>query len=117
MVKEDEGADIQFTGVSDLDAAEQDTVQVLSREYYDKIKRQLQNVVNISVHVKRYKLEGERNKYSVHVKVAAPMQIFAADHAHFWELPAAIHAAFQDIQNQITHRLHTDVTKPDRPRI
>jgi ribosome-associated translation inhibitor RaiA len=117
MVKEDVGADIQFTGVSALDAMEQDTVQVLSREYYAKIKRQIQNVTNISVHVKCYELEGKRKKYSIHVKVAAPMQIFAADKAHSWELPVAIHEAFQDIQNQITHRLHNDTTRPDRPRI
>ena len=90
MVKEDPGADIQFVGVSDLDAMEQDTVQVLSREYYDKIKRQLQNIVNISVHVKRYELEGKRNKYSIHVKVAAPTQIFAADKAHSWSATAGL---------------------------
>ena len=107
---------IQFIGVSDLSAAEQDTVQVLSREYHEKIKRQLQNITDISVHVKVYEKTGDRKKYSLHVKVSAPTALFAADKADSWELPAALHAAFQDIQNQITHRFHTDTTKPDRPR-
>lgn len=113
MVKEDV---IQFIGVSDLKAEEQDVVQTLSREYHEKIKRQLNNITDISVHVKVYEKEGNRRKYSLHVKVACPSVMFAADNADSWELPAALHASFQDIQNQIKHRLHTDTTKPDRPR-
>lgn len=107
---------IQFIGVSDLSAAEQDTVQVLSGEYHDKIKRQLQNLTDMSVHVKTYERAGDRKKYSIHVKVSAPTALFAADNADSWALPDALHAAFQDIQNQIRHKLHTDNTKPDRPR-
>lgn len=117
MVKDVNEQDIiQFVGVSDLSAAEQDTVQVLSRDYHEKIKRQLNNLTDISVHVKVYEKEGNRKKYSVHLKVAAPTVLFAADKADSWELPAALHSAFQDIQSQIKHRLHTDTTKPDRPR-
>lgn len=103
---------IQFIGVSDLPAVEQDTVQTLSQEYFEKIKRQLQNITNLSVHIKCYDLEGQRRKYSLHVKVSAPTNIFASDKSDSWELPAALHAAFTDIQNQITHKLHTDTSKP-----
>jgi len=104
---------IQFVGVSDLKVDEQQTVQTLSEEYYDKIKRQLNNVTNMTVHVKCYDTTGARKKYSINVKVAAPTIIFSSDRADDWELPRALHEGFQSIQNQITHKLHTDTTRPD----
>ena len=105
---------IQFIGVSELSADEQATVQTITTEYFEKIKRDLQNITNMTVHIKCYQKTGSRKKYSMHVKVAAPTQIFDSSHADDWELPRALHKAFTDITNQIHHKLHTDSTRPDR---
>ena len=105
---------IQFVGVSDLSAEEQATVNSITTEHFEKIKRDLQNITNMTVHVKCYQKEGGRKKYSMHVKVAAPTRIFDSSNADDWELPRALHKAFEDIRHQIQHRLHTDSTRPDR---
>ncbi|MBI4451383.1 hypothetical protein HY642_05385 [Candidatus Woesearchaeota archaeon] len=103
---------VQFVGVSSLDADEQEVVQRLTTEYFEKIKRKLHNVTNMLVHVKVY-AKGKRKKYALHVRVDAPTHIFEADAAHDWELPRALHKAFTDMQHQIQHRFHTDVTRPE----
>lgn len=105
---------IQFVGVSELPAEEQATIQTLTTEYFEKIKRKLHNITNMTVHVKSYEKEGGRRKYSMHVKVTAPTQIFDSSNADDWELPRALHKSFADILHQIQHKMHTDVTRPDR---
>ncbi len=105
---------IQFVGVSVLSAEEQEVVQRLTTENYEKIKRELHNLTSMTVHVKCYEKEGNRKKYSMHVKVIAPTHVFDSSNADDWELPRALHKAFTDIKHQIQHRLHTDSTRPDR---
>lgn len=105
---------IQFVGISVLSADEQALISQITTENYGKIKRELQNIINMTVHVKCYQKEGNRKKYSMHVKVAAPTRVFDSSNADDWELPKALHKAFDSIKHQIQHRLHTDVTRPDR---
>ncbi len=105
---------IKFVGVSSLPAAEQATVQTLSTENYEKIKRDLRNIANMTVHIKCYEKEGGRKKYSMHVRVSAPTFVFESCKADDWDLPRALHKAFNDIRSQIRHRMHSDSTRPDR---
>ena len=102
---------IQFVGVSDLDPMEQDTVQTLTTENYPKIKRALKNITSLKVHVKTYKKEGEQKKFSLHVQAIYPGGTIESNKAHDFELPRAIHKAFNDIKEQINHKLKTDVTR------
>ena len=104
---------IQFVGVSDLDAAEQAVVHSLTTEHFEKIKRKLHNIVNMSVHVKCYMKDGDRKKYSLNVKVSAPTKSFDSNMSDDWELPRALHKAFDNIMHQIEHRLHNSTTRPD----
>jgi len=105
---------IQFVGVNCLSAEEQEVIQRLTTENYEKIKRDLRNITNMTVHVKCYEKEGNRKKYSMHVKVIAPTKEFNSSKADDWELPRALHKAFNDIRSQIQHRMHTDVGRPER---
>lgn len=102
---------IQFIGVSDLEPMEQDTVQTLTTENYPKIKRALKNITSLKVHVKMYKKEGEQKKFSLHVQAIYPGGTIESTKAHDFELPRAIHKAFNDIKEQINHKLKTDVTR------
>jgi len=105
---------IQFTGVSDLSAEDQAIVHTITTEHYEKIKRDLHNLTNMTVHVKCYEKDGNRKKYSLNVKVMAPTKEFNSSNADDWELSKALHEAFINIRNQIQHRLHSNTSRPDR---
>jgi len=105
---------IRFIGVSDLPAEEQAIVQDVTTQHYEKIKRKLQNITDMTVHVKCYAKDGDRKKYSLHVAVAAPTKVFNSSNAEDWELPRVLHKAFNDIDAQVVHHFHTDTTRPDR---
>ncbi|MBW3005129.1 hypothetical protein KY310_04825 [Candidatus Woesearchaeota archaeon] len=102
---------IQFIGVSDLEPMEQEAVQRLTTESYGKIKRDLKNITSLKVHVKTYKKEGEQKKFSLHVQAVYPGGTISSNKAHDFELPRAIHKAFNDIKEQIHHKLHTDTNR------
>ncbi|PIN75972.1 hypothetical protein COV18_00940 [Candidatus Woesearchaeota archaeon CG10_big_fil_rev_8_21_14_0_10_37_12] len=111
MAKENEV--IQFIGVSDLSDADQATVNHVTMNHFDKVKRELQNITNMSIHVKTYQKEGSRQKYSLHVKVAAPTKIFDSSSSDDWDLARALHMAFEDIVKQIQHTFHSNRSRPD----
>ena len=103
---------IQFVGVSDLPPEEQDVVNKLSTEYFDKIKRSVKNITSLMVHVKLYDAEGARKKYSVHAKAISPAGTFTSEHAADWDLARAVHKSFKNLENEVKHRLHADDQRP-----
>ena len=104
---------LQFVGLKDLSPDEQDIVHKLSTEYFEKVKRATKNLTNIKVHIKCYKKEGSKKKYSVHVHVHLPSNaIIESCKSHDFELQKTIHAAFQDVQEQLRHKLRTDDQRP-----
>jgi len=105
---------IQFVGVSELSPEDQATVKSISTDEFEKIKRELHNITNMTVHVKCYEKEGDRKKYSMHVKVVAPTKVFDSSKADDWDLAKAMHMACESILHQIQHKFHTDSTRPDR---
>ena len=104
---------LQFVGLKALTAEEQDIVNRLSTPYFEKIKRAARNLTNIKVHIKCYEKEGDKKKYSIHVHVKIPTHaIIESCKSHDYELQKSIHAAFQDVQAQLKHKLRTDDQKP-----
>ena len=103
---------IQFIGVSDLEPEEQSVVNRLSTEYYDKLKRQINNMTSLKVHVKVADKEGNRKRFDIHTHLIAPTRKFSSTKAQDWDLPRTLHKSFQDLENQIRHALHTDETRP-----
>ncbi|MEM4282119.1 MAG: hypothetical protein QXU88_00500 [Candidatus Woesearchaeota archaeon] len=103
---------LQFVGIRELEPEEQEVLHRLSTEYYEKIKRDLPNLIGVTVHVKCYEKEGRRKKYSLHVRVGAPTKVIESCNADDWEFSRAIHKAFKDVRQQIVHIFRTDVTRP-----
>ncbi len=103
--------EIQFVGVSELEPMEQETVQLLSTENYAKIKRAMKNLTSLVIHVKKHEKGGERKKYSIHLRVICPTATIESCNADDFELPRALHKAFNDIKEQIKHKFHSDVTR------
>ena len=52
----------QFVGLRDLSPEDQEIVQRLSTEYYEKIRRDLPTVLGLTVHIKCYEKEGKRKQ-------------------------------------------------------
>ncbi|MBI2147155.1 hypothetical protein HYU19_01610 [Candidatus Woesearchaeota archaeon] len=102
---------IQYSGLEEVDDAGRQILDKLSAEYHDKIQRQLGTPASLQVHIKVYSKEGKK-KYSIHVKAVAATRLFQSTKAHDWDLARTLHKAFQDIEHQIKHKLHTDEQRP-----
>lgn len=103
---------IQFIGVHDLDTSEQLEVNKLATEYYEKLKRQIKNILGLKVHIKTHENEGNRKKFSIHLQTRSPTFTFESTKAADFELAKALHKAFQDLEHQIQHQKHSDDQKP-----
>ncbi|MBI1971139.1 hypothetical protein HYS47_05295 [Candidatus Woesearchaeota archaeon] len=102
---------IQYVGLDEVDQAGRQVLDRLSAEYHEKIQRSLNNPTSLQIHIKVYSKEGKK-KYSIHVKAVAATRLFQSTKAHDWDLARTLHKAFQDIEHQIKHKLHTDEQRP-----
>lgn len=97
---------IQFVGLKELEDVDQEMVQKLCTEYYGKIKRMLNNEVDVKVHIKTYKEEGARHKYSINISANAPTVKFDASKQSqkaTWDLASAVHEQFKGLMREIEH--------------
>lgn len=93
---------IQYIGLQNLEVVEKEMVEKLTAEYYNKIHRALKNDVSLKIHLKEYKKEGARHKYSLQVKAVAPTKLFESEVSD-WDLASVLHKAFQNIEKEIEH--------------
>ena len=107
---------VQIVGSEQLDKSEKEDIKRIANEYFTKIQRQLKNIESIIIHVKEYNKEGNRKKFSLHIRAIAPTRIFEAD-AFDWELHKAIHKAFEKLETELEHHLHTSDQHKHNPRI
>jgi len=97
---------IQFIGLNELEEVDQEMVQTLATEYYDKIQRELKNVTSLVIHIKSSAKEGHRHRYEVTVRAEAPTKIFESSKGKQttdWDLASALHHAFKSVVTQIQH--------------
>ena len=102
---------LQFVGVSKLSIEDQDIVQRLSTEYYEKIKRAIKNITSITVHCKCHDKEGNRKKYSFHIHCVCPSKSFESNKHHDFELSKACHKAFKALLKEVQHNFKSDVSR------
>lgn len=95
---------IKYTGLNDLDMQEQAKIKSVIELNYPKIQRLLKNIVNLSVHVKVYKKQEAKKKYSIHLKAEAPTSMLSAQ-AFDWDLARAVHSVTEKIIAEIQHKL------------
>ena len=96
---------IQFIGVNELSEAEQNVVNNLSAEYYEKIKRSLKNLTSMAVHVKTHNDEGGQKRYELHIRAMSPSHVFESKKDSDWDLARALHKSFKNIEREIEHKL------------
>ncbi len=86
-----------------LDEKEKLELDKLSKEYYEKIKRELKKDFLLDIQVKVYD-KGGKKKYSLNVK--AENSIVFKSNSYDWNLAKAVHKAFNKIMSEIEHKFH-----------
>jgi len=116
---------VQFKGLDALTEEDRAFLDKIVPEYFEKIKRQLDNLVALQIHFKAYSAAGapgKRKKYDIHIMAVAPTRnVFVSTRPahHFkskdWTFSKSLGEAFKNLENQIKKTLHTDKSHP-RPR-
>jgi len=105
---------VQFVGLTELPAAAQQTIKDIATLGFEKLQRDLKTISTMVVHIKTYDKEGNRQKYSLHVRLNAHTHVFESCKSHDWDLARAMHKAIDDLHHQINHKFHTDTTRKIR---
>ncbi len=101
---------IQFIGLNELEDIEKDMVNRITTQYYQKIKRALKNIISFVVHIKQHKKSGHVSKYSIHIRVKSPKRMFESAKDADFDLARALHKSFENIETEIKHHTHSDVS-------
>ena len=102
---------LEFTGLGELEPLEQTIVKGIAQDYYPILQRDVHNDVDILVHVKSYEKEGNRSKYSIHLKLVYAGRVLNVDGVHDWDLPKGVHQAFVAMLNLVRHKFRLDGNK------
>lgn len=97
---------IEIRGVNLLTEEEKKLADELLNEYYPKIQRRIKNIISLKVHIKEYKKDGTRKKYSINVSVINSTDVFEAN-AHDWDFARTMHKVLNKIENEIEGRFHS----------
>ncbi len=95
---------IKYDGLNDLTDQEANTIKIIAEKNFPKIKRVLNNDLNLFIKIKVYKKGNAKKKYSAHLRVEAPTQIFAT-HDSDWDLAKVIHSITEKAITEIQHHL------------
>ena len=91
-----------------LNPAEHASVYGLIEQLTKKLCRKKE--CGVTVHVKAYDHEGNRKKYSVHIKYTAPGTLLVSGKMHDWNLQTAIRAAYRTLDERL-QALHEQLNR------
>lgn len=98
--------EIQKTGFELLSDDENKDLEKLFSRHFQKIEKKLKNISSFHVHLKEYKKESNRKKFSIHLRIEAPTRrIFEADASGF-DFKIVLHKLFKKINEELEHRFH-----------
>ncbi len=97
--------DLIIVGKNQLNSREMRILEKLTSEYYEKIRRTLKKITSVKIVIKK---QSKGNaKFSVHVQAMAPARKFVSTHGHDFDFAKALHKAFNDVEIEIEHTLHS----------
>ncbi|MEM4247805.1 MAG: CBS domain-containing protein, partial [Candidatus Nanoarchaeia archaeon] len=95
---------LHFVGLNELKPLQAKFVREIVAEHYEKIQRAFFKEMPryFLTEIKLYEEPGKRKriKYSVHIRLAMPFEVFSTEHAHF-DLNAAMSWALQDMERMV----------------
>lgn len=93
--------ELKFVGLEGLeDVALEREITSLAERHQGKLAYLVHNEFETVVHIKRYRKAGERQKFSVHLKVSWPGGTVASSKDD-WFLPNAAKSAFEAAEQQL----------------
>ena len=101
---------IRLVGLNDLEDTQQEKLKDEAAKYYEKFGRYLRDITSFTVHIKEYKKEGTKCKYSLCVRLNAPSKIFEAEKTD-WDFERTLHKTFKALDNEIKHYSHPEDKK------
>lgn len=99
---------VQFIGLNTLQPLQQQEVKDITAAAFEKLKRDINTLHTMIVHIKEYQQDGNRQKYSLHVRLNSTARVFESCKAHDWDLRRAVHKAMNDVKQQISRRFKTE---------
>ena len=100
---------IQYIGLKDLKNSEKIILNKLSADYYIRIQRAIKNKdTSLTIHIKVYKKEGNRRKFSINTKAVAPTIIFESKRSNDWNFQTALHGSLDSLYKEIHSKLRTN---------
>jgi ribosome-associated translation inhibitor RaiA len=82
-----------------ISATEEQHMQELINRRMQRLLVLVEDVADVSIHVKQASKLGARHRYEVHVTVMSDHGLYRAERSE-WELRAALHAAFDSLELQ-----------------
>lgn len=106
MPQKSETMNIQFVGLHEIPADEytKTWVRKLASYYGEKLGYLIHNDVFITLHLKTYKEQGTRQKFSANCRVTFPGGTVASNRAVDWNLRKAVHKSFRSLENELRAR-------------
>jgi len=99
---------IRYIGLNDLGAEEKTTVNKLTDEYFQRLKRDMHNELQLVVHVKvLHQKESKRKEYHMEARAEAPTQIFESSNED-WNIEVCTHDLFRKLEKEIKHKFHSE---------
>jgi len=87
---------IQILGLNDFNEKEKEKIIDLTNSHYEKIKRSING--NLVLHAKKHEKDGDRCKYSFHVRLDAPNNLINVN-GEDWDLNKALHISLTKVEN------------------
>jgi ribosome-associated translation inhibitor RaiA len=82
-----------------ISATEEEQMRVLINRHIQRLLLVVEDMVDVSIHVKQASKLGQRHRYEVHLTVLSEHNLYRAERGD-WELRTAIHKAFESIELQ-----------------
>jgi len=96
---------IQYIGFEDIDPEEKRLLDKVASEYHAKIKRQLHNLTDLSIHLKVHSKTGSKHRYEIHTKAMAATKMFASNKTEDWDLPTTLHKSLRDLETEVKGKI------------
>ena len=93
-----------YKGVHKLNKTEEKKLDLLTKEYFEKIKLVLKDLKSIQVDINTHSTEGKRKRYDFSIKAIAPSNVLRTQ-VDEWDLAKTAHKGFKKIIKEAQHKV------------
>ena len=96
---------IDIKRVEKLDQEEERILNMLTKEYDEKINVIIKDIKLMEIDLKSHGPEGENKRYELNIKVKTPKGVLRTN-VEDWGLAKTVHKGFKKIINEGKHKFH-----------